>query len=224
MNAKTEVIALQYGRLVAEIKEPGWTFLSCWGRELTHVSTSQVSISLPNIKVADHNGNPVVLSAVVQINVVDAKKAVLDIQNYLQYVRLQAVTVLRQVVAQYPYESDESHLSLRSNASNINDQLAHTLNQLTAIAGVDVLSFRIDEIAYATEIAPLMLRKQAAIAMMSARKLIVDSAVNIACDAVDQLEHRGTVLTLEEKGDVIVNLMTVISSGRDVQPTLGLQT
>lgn len=222
MNAKTEVIALQYGRLVAEIKEPGWTFLSCWGRELTHVSTAQISISLPDVKVADHDGNPVVLSAVVQIHVVDAKKAVLDVESYLQYVRLQAVTVLRQVVAQYPYESDQHHLSLRSNASNINNQLAETLNHLTAIAGVEVLSFRIDEIAYATEIAPLMLRKQAAVAMMSARKLIVDSAVSIACDAVDQMEHRGTVLTAEEKSDIIVNLMTVISSGRDVMPTIGL--
>ena len=222
VNAKTEVIALQCGRLVAEVKEPGWTCLSCWGRELTTVSTAQISISLPDMKVADHTGNPVIVSAVVQFNVVDAKKAVLDVQNYYEYVRLQAVTVLRQVVAQYPYESDDHSISLRSNTTNINAQLADTLNELTVTAGCRVISFRIDELAYSTEIAPIMLRKQAAQAMMSARKMIVDSAVTIACEAVQSMEQHGTRLTADEKSDLVVNMMTVICSGKDVVPTLPL--
>lgn len=217
------MIALQYGRLVAEVKEPGWSFLSCWGQQLFKVSTAQLSINLPNVKVADHNGNPIIVSAVLQMEVVDAKRAVLDVQDYMSFVRSQAVTVLRQVLAQYPYESDDDHISLRSNTTTINAQLASTLNELTAIAGCRILSVRLDELAYATEIAALMLRKQAAQAVMSARHLIVESAVSIAVEAVERMEREGTPLTVDQRGDLVVNLMTVICSGKDAVPTLPLQ-
>lgn len=223
MDAKTEVIALQYGRLVAELKEPGWEFLSCWGRELKVVSTADIAIDLPEVTVADHDGNPIDVSAVVTIRVVDAKRAVLNVENYQDFVELQALTVLRQVAAQYPYRSnDPAYPSLKDNAKTVQDQLAHTLGQLTTIAGVHVVSFRLDEITYSTDIAAVMLRKQTASAMLSARKLIVDSAVSIACEAADAMVRGGMALSAEQQGDLIVNLISTICAGRDVAPTLSL--
>jgi regulator of protease activity HflC (stomatin/prohibitin superfamily) len=224
LDAKTEVIALQYGRLVAEIREPGWNFLSCWGRKITRISTAQISISLHDVKVADYEGNPIVVSAVVLFQVTDPKKAVLDIQDSYSFVRLQASTVLRQVVAQYPYQCANESQSLRGNMANINVQLADTLNGLVLIAGCKINTFRIDELAYAPEVAALMLRKQAAAATVKARKLIVESAVEIAADALDHLRAQGTAMLPEQRADLVINLMTTICAGKDVVPTLAMRT
>ena len=222
MDAKTEVIALQYGRLVAEVKEPGCNFLSCFGRDLIKVSTAQISTNLPNVKVADYNGNPIIVSAVVQYEIVDAKKAVLDVQNFSEFVRLQASTVLRQVVAQYPYDSSHDHLSLRTNITTVNEQLATTLNGLVGIAGCRILSFRIDELAYSPEVAAIMLRKQAAQAIVSARKLIVESATGMACDAIKQMEAGGSFLNDEDRTNMVINMISVLCSNKDVVPTMSI--
>ncbi len=222
IDAKTEVIALQYGRLVAEMREPGWNFLPCWGRDLKKVSTAQQSISLPNMNVADYNGNPIVASAVVQYTIVDPKKAILSVDNCGLFVKLQAVVVLRQVVAQYPYESDHEHQSLRNNSTNINTQLAETLQALVNGVGCRIDAFRIDELSYAREIASIMLRKQAALSTVSARKMIVESAVGISCDAVSHLQSTGLRVSQEQQADMVVKMMAVICAGKDVVPTLDI--
>eukprot|EP00047_Mylnosiga_fluctuans_P005117 m.238549 g.238549 ORF g.238549 m.238549 type:complete len:277 (-) comp13318_c0_seq1:94-924(-) len=224
VDAKTEVIALQCGKLVNEIKTPGCAFIPCWGRTVFAVSTAQISISLPDVRVADYEGNPVVISAVVQFTVTDPKKAVLDIEDYQRFVKLQAATVLRQVVAQYPFQCSDETRSLRGNMQNVSRQLADTLNTLVAVAGCMIHAFRIDELSYANEVAAVMLRKQAATATVAARKLIVESAVGIAVDAAEQLSHHGTTLSTDQQADMIINLMSVICSGKDVVPTLTMRT
>lgn len=222
VDTRTEAIVLECGRLVAEHKNPGWTFQSIWGRTLYWVPTSQISCDLPTIKVADHNGSPIVVSAVVTYSVVDAKKAVLKIDNYAQYVRLQAAIVLREVASMYPYDSEEDTPSLRNNIANISDQLADKLDELVAIAGCKISSFRIDELSYAPEISAVMLRKQAATALIAARNLVVKSAVDIACDSIMQLELGGMHFSDEAKADLAISMVTTMCSDNAVHVTLPL--
>ena len=222
MDTRTEAIVLECGRLVAEHKDPGWTFQSILGRSLFWVPTSQISCDLPSIKVADHTGSPIIMSAVVTYSVVDAKKAVLKIDNFAQYVRLQASIVLREVASMYPYDSDEETPSLRNNIPNISEQLADKLNECVAIAGCKVSSFRIDELSYAPEISAIMLRKQAATAMIAARSLVLKSAVDIACDSILQLELGGMQFSKAAKADLAISMVTTMCSDNAVHVTLPL--
>ncbi|GIN74843.1 membrane protein [Bacillus sp. J14TS2] len=174
------------------------------------------------LKVNDVNGNPIEIAAVVVFKVVDAAKAVFDVDQYEQFVEIQSETAIRAVATTYPYDSfTNDELTLRGNADEVSDELTTELQERLKVAGVEVIEARLTHLAYSTEIAQAMLQRQQASAIISAREQIVQGAVGMAQDAIARLEADNIVeLDDERRVALINNLLVAIVSDQGTQPVI----
>ncbi len=195
------------------------------------------------IKVNDKAGNPVMIGMVLVWKLEDTYKALFEIDSqslatlaatargttpnrqfsaaFENFVRVQSDAALRQVAGFYAYDNPDSadELTLRSNAEEINEQLVNTLNDRLAMAGIHVVEARINYLAYAPEIAAVMLRRQQADAIIAAREKIVDGAVSMVKMALDKLKDEGVVdLDEERKAAMVSNLLVVLCGDEPAQP------
>ena len=203
---------LNSGVPIGEVKEPGIHFSNWCCREIRTVSTKKKCLEVRHSKMADRDGNPVIVSAVIVAEVVVPRKALLETANWYEFVSRQSQAILRQVVAQYPFQTQDGSPSLRSDTAHINERLATALDHVSQPIGVRTVSFRLDEISYSTEIASLMLKRQAAAAIVDARKVIVEGAVELAKSAVAGLAAKGVRLTPAQSSRLVNNLLTVLCS------------
>eukprot|EP00047_Mylnosiga_fluctuans_P020380 m.91976 g.91976 ORF g.91976 m.91976 type:complete len:309 (+) comp8497_c0_seq1:21-947(+) len=224
LNTREEAVVLQFGKYVKRITTPGWNYYPCIGRSIETLSTATISMSIPDCKVVDYEGNPIVVSAIVQYSIRDAEIALLTVDNYKQYLRLLAGTVLRHVLAQYPFQAPDKLKSIVGNLDRIGRQLATSLDSLVAPIGLQVHAVRIDELSYAVEVAGVMLRKQAAASTVAARKLQVEAAVGITADALHELTKEYGALSQQQQADIVINLMTLVCSGKSVVPVLNMRS
>ena len=182
-------------------------------------------------KVNDCLGNPIEIGIAVTWRIVDTAKAVFNVDNYKEYLSLQCDSALRNVVRIYPYDvapnvdttgdgvADDGSLRGSSDivASRIRDEIQDRVND----AGIEILEARITYLAYATEIAAVMLQRQQASAIIDARRMIVDGAVGMVEMALDRLAEYGTVeLDEERKAAMVSNLLVVLCGNRDAQPVV----
>ena len=216
------------------------------------MSAKQISIRARNlnvdpIKVNDKTGNPIMIGLVLvwKIKRDDIYKAVFEIDapttagqtgvsasarmNILEnFVGVQSDAALRQVAGCYAYDNNgvkDDELTLRSNSEAINDQLEHTLNELLAMAGIEVVEARINYLAYAPEIAAVMLRRQQADAIISAREKIVEGAVSMVHMALERLGSEHIVeLDEERKAAMVTNLLVVLCADEAAQPVVNAGT
>ena len=180
------------------------------------------------IKVNDKTGNPVLIGMVVVWQLEDTYKALFDIDyqstSFLEnFVAVQSDAALRQVAGRYAYDNaeDPNEPTLRSNAESINDELEQTLNERLAMAGIHIIEARINYLAYAPEIAAVMLRRQQADAIITAREKIVDGAVSMVKMALDKLKDEGVVdLDEERKAAMVSNLLVVLCGDEPAQPVV----
>ncbi|MBQ8061884.1 MAG: SPFH domain-containing protein [Bacteroidales bacterium] len=195
------------------------------------------------IKVNDKAGNPVLIGMVLVWKLEDTYKALFEIdsqslapvitttarggvvrslsQAFENFVRVQSDAALRQVAGCYAYDNPDSEdeLTLRSNAEEINERLVRTLNDRLSMAGIHVIEARINYLAYAPEIAAVMLRRQQADAIIAAREKIVDGAVSMVKMALDKLKDQGVVdLDEEKKAAMVSNLLVVLCGDEPAQP------
>lgn len=110
---------MHFGTYTGTRKEPGCHFINCFGREIRVISTAAQSIDLPQTKILDKNGNPLLVSAIIVYHVVNTKRAAIDVANAYQFVSLQATAVLKQIVSQYPYEASKGMFSCESCIYNL---------------------------------------------------------------------------------------------------------
>lgn len=186
----------------------------------------------PKLKVNDKNGNPVEIASVIVWRVVNTAKAVFDIDNYEQFVKNQSETALRHVASLYAYDENEENsttntkeLTLRSNISEISASLKQELEEHLSIAGIQIDEARLSHLAYAPEIAQVMLRRQQAEAIISARSKIVQGAVSMVDMTIKELEAENVIsLDSERKASMVSNLMVVLCSENDAQPVLNTGT
>ena len=196
------------------------------------------------IKVNDKSGNPVLIGMVLVWKLENTYKALFEIDSqslapvvtnsrggasssfanaFENFVRVQSDAALRQVAGCYAYDNADSadELTLRSNAEEINEQLVQTLNDRLSMAGIHVTEARINYLAYAPEIAAVMLRRQQADAIIAAREKIVDGAVSMVKMALDKLQDQG-VVTLDEdkKASMVSNLLVVLCGDEPAQPVV----
>jgi hypothetical protein len=178
------------------------------------------------LKVNDAAGNPVEIAAVINWQVVDTAKARFDVDDFEQFVETQAEAAVRHVASQYPYDNyDEDGFSLRAHADEVAEAMRVELQQRVEIAGIAVLAARLRRLAYATEIAPEMLRRQQAAAVVAARRLIVDGAVGMVEHALERLSERHIVeLDEERKAAMVSNLLVVLCSEKGAQPVVNSGT
>lgn len=182
-------------------------------------------------KVNDCLGNPVEVGIAVTWRVVDTAKAVFNVDNYKEFLSLQCDSALRNIVRVYPYDvapnvdttgdgvADEG--SLRGSSEVVAARIREEIQQKVAEAGLEIVEARITYLAYAPEIAAVMLQRQQASAVIDARKMIVDGAVGMVEMALDRLQaNSAIVLDEERKAAMVSNLLVVLCGNRDAQPVV----
>ncbi len=204
------MVVMNTGHLVAEITEPGCHFYNCCNREIRSVSKKKQVLTLERCKLAEKTGNPMMISAVIVFNVVVPSKALMKVTSLHAFVHTQAQAVLRNIVSQYPFESHDGTPCLLHDSATVNRTLATALNHVIQDMGVICTSFSLDEISFAPEIASTMLQRQAAQALVDARKVIVHGAADLAASAVQALAARGINLTDQQRGKLLGSLLPVL--------------
>ncbi len=182
-------------------------------------------------KINDCLGNPVEIGIAVMWRVVDTAKAVFDVDNYKEYLSLQCDSALRDIVRIYPYDvapnvdttgdgiADEG--SLRGSSEVVASRIKDKIQEKVAQAGLEIIEARITYLAYAPEIAAVMLQRQQASAIIDARKMIVDGAVGMVEMALERLSEKQVVeLDEERKAAMVSNLLVVLCGNRDAQPVV----
>lgn len=175
------------------------------------------------LKVNDANGNPIEIAAVIVWRVVDTAEAVFEVDNYENYVTIQSESALRNLATSYPYEHDaeDERLSLRSDSNAIAKKLKIEVQDRLQKAGVEVMETRLSHLAYSPEIAQAMLQRQQATAILAARRIIVQGAVGMVTDAIEQLAEQGTIeLDAERKAVMVSNLLVVLCGDHQVKPVI----
>ncbi|HTF85436.1 MAG TPA: SPFH domain-containing protein [Cellvibrio sp.] len=214
-----------FGRYTGTDRENGLR----WANPL--YSKKSVSLRVRNfesgrLKVNDANGNPIEIAAVIVWRVVDTAEAVFEVDDYENYVTIQSEAALRNLATSYPYEhdADDERLSLRSDSNTISQKLRNEVQDRLQKAGVDVLEARLSHLAYAPEIAQAMLQRQQASAVLAARRIIVQGAVGMVSDALEQLSTQGVIeMDAERKAAMVSNLLVVLC-GDQVKPVINAGT
>ena len=209
-----------FGKYVGTVKESGLR----WANPLY----GKVALSLRvrnfesgKLKVNDKNGNPIEIAAVVVWEVVDTAEAIFQVDNLKAFVSVQSEAAIRNLATSYAYENDEDEVSLRSHPKEISNALREEVQARLNKAGVNVVESRISHLAYAPEIASAMLRRQQAMAIISARKTIVEGAVGMVGMALNQLAEREIVeLDSERKAAMVSNLLVVLCSDEAASPVV----
>ena len=210
-----------------------------------HATDNGVAVEMPSKKISlkimtlnnnrqkinDCLGNPVEIGIAVTWRIVDTAKAVFNVDNYKEFLSLQCDSALRNIVRIYPYDvapnvdttgdgiADEG--SLRGSSEVVAQRIREEIQQRVNEAGIEIIEARITYLAYATEIAAVMLQRQQASAIIDARKMIVDGAVGMVEMALDRLNQNGVVqLDEERKAAMVSNLLVVLCGNRDAQPVV----
>jgi regulator of protease activity HflC (stomatin/prohibitin superfamily) len=213
-----------FGRYLGTIREAGlhWTVPLTSHRRVT---LRVRNFETERLKVADADGNPVEIAAVVVWRVVDTAKATFAVDDYEAYVVVQAESAVRHLAASYPYDAhDSGRPSLREGAA-VTDELTAELRDRVVRAGVEILESRTTHLAYAPEIAQAMLARQQAAAIVAARHTIVEGAVGMVSSALDRLRADSVVeLDEERKAQMVSNLLVVLCGDRAAQPVVNAGT
>ncbi|MUK88342.1 SPFH domain-containing protein [Ornithinibacillus sp. L9] len=219
------VVVIFLGKYMGTIRREGIVITVPFSIRKT-ISLRVRNFNSKRLKVNDVNGNPIEIAAVIVFKVVDAAKAVFDVDNYEKFVEIQSETAIRSVATNYPYDTfEEVELTLRGNAEEISRELTTELQDRLTVSGVEVIEARLTHLAYSTEIAQAMLQRQQASAIISARKLIVEGAVGMVQDAIDRLEKDGLVeLDDERRAAMTNNLLVSIVSDHGTQPVINTGT
>lgn len=216
-----------FGKYIGTVRENGLY----WANPLYYkksISLRARNFDSERVKVNDKVGNPILISVILVWKVKETYKAAFEVNDYESFVRVQSDAAVRKLAGSYPYDSfddDESDISLRSGMDEINEQLESALDDRLSIAGIEIMEARIGYLAYASEIAGAMLRRQQATAIVAARAKIVEGAVSMVEMALEQLsEKQIIVLDEERKAAMVSNLMVVLCADKDVTPIVNSGT
>jgi regulator of protease activity HflC (stomatin/prohibitin superfamily) len=219
------VVVQLFGKYTGTVRAPGLHWVNPF--------TSRKAISLrvrnfetAHLKVNDHDGNPIEIAAVVVWNVVDTAEAAFEVDHYEDYVHVQSEAALRNLATAYPYDShDEAITSLRGQTAIVAAHLKKEIQERLAKAGVEVMEARISHLAYAPEIAAVMLQRQQASAIIAARQKIFEGAVGMVEMALDLLSKNKVVeLDEERRAAMVSNLLVVLCGDRATQPVINTGT
>ena len=199
------------------------------------ISLKVMTLNNSRQKINDCLGNPIEIGIAVMWRVTDTAKAVFNVDNYKEYLSLQCDSALRNIVRLYPYDVAENvdttgdgqadEGSLRGSSELVAERIRGEIQNKVEKAGLEIIEARITYLAYAPEIAAVMLQRQQATAIIDARKMIVDGAVGMVEMALDRLSEK-EVVTLDEerKAAMVSNLLVVLCGNRDAQPIVNSGT
>jgi hypothetical protein len=216
-------VLILFGRYTGTVVDAGLS----WVNPLTTFWRQTISLRVRNfqgakIKVNDASGNPIDIAAVIVWRVTDTARAVFDVENFEAYVVVQSETAVRHLAAQFPYDDyTDGAVSLRGNTDEVMQVLHRELQERLTPAGIEVIDTRLTLLAYAAEIAEVMLRRQQAEAIVAARQTMVRGAVSLVEMALTQLSDRDVVeLDEERKAAMVSNLMVVLTGDHSATPII----
>ena len=228
LQPNESAILTLFGKYVGTDRGEGlrWAFPLYTKRRL---SLRARNFNAPTLKVNDKRGNPVEISAAIVWRVRDTAQAVFEVDDFERYVHIQAEAALRHLASQYAYDEGEDlpdgETTLRAGMDVVAEALKVELQARFEAAGVAVLDAKLTHLAYAAEIAQVMLRRQQAEAIISARSKIVHGAVSMVEAALKGLAERGIVeLDDERKAAMVSNLLVVLCSDKETQPIINTGT
>jgi len=236
-----------FGKYKGTVKENGYFWVNPFYVKKKMTLRAR-NLDAEPIKVNDKRGNPIMIGQVIVWRVTDTYKASFSIdstakttqttigsnlladkmKSYEYFVKVQSDAALRNVAGMYAYdhlENEEDRITLRSGGQEINDFLEKQLNERLCLAGIEIMEARINYLAYAPEIAAVMLRRQQADAIIAAREKIVDGAVGMVKMAIKKLaDEEVIVLDDDKKAAMVSNLMVVLCSDEPAQPIINSGT
>jgi regulator of protease activity HflC (stomatin/prohibitin superfamily) len=185
------------------------------------ISLKVMTLNNDKQKINDQLGNPIVIGIVVIWRVVNTAKAVFNVDNYTEYLSIQCDSALRNIVRLYPYDAsnENNEKSLRGSSQEVAEMLKAEIQSKVEIAGLEIIEARITHLAYAPEIAAVMLQRQQASAIIDARQMIVEGAVGMVEMALQKLNENDIVkLDEERKAAMVSNLLVILCGNKDAQP------
>jgi hypothetical protein len=221
---QTKVVQF-FGRYIGTVRRTGMSMVMPLSTRRS-VSVRVRNFETNRLKVNDADGSPVEIAAIVVWQVADTSKATYAVDNYVDFVSVQAESALRHIATTHPYDGSESGgTSLRGSTDQVADELAHEVAERISLAGVEIVEVRISHLAYAAEVAQAMLRRQQANAVVAARTRIVEGAVGMVDLALTKLSEDDIVeLDDERKAAMVSNLMVVLCSDQPASPIVNTGT
>ena len=218
-------VLILFGDYRGTVRTSGWHWTNPLNNKF-RISLRARNLEGEKLKVNDKRGNPIEIAAVVVWRVQDTAEAVFDVQHYEQYVKVQSESAVRHLASQYVYDhGEENEITLRSNWEEVAGALQKELQERGAKAGVVIDEARLTHLAYAPEVAGLMLRRQQAEAIIAARQKIVHGAVSMVQMALRELTEKEVVqLDEERKATMVSNLLVVLCGEHDAQPIINAGT
>jgi regulator of protease activity HflC (stomatin/prohibitin superfamily) len=220
------LVLLLFGKYQGTARSSGFHWTNPFYSVGHKISLRARTFTMEKLKVNDKRGNPIEIAAVLVWRVQDTAQATFDVDNYERYVQTQSESALRHLASAYVYDDDEPDaISLRGNVDEVSQALRQELQQRLAKAGVAVDEARLTNLAYAPEIAQVMLRRQQAEAVIAARQKIVHGAVSMVDMALKELAEKEVVhLDDERKAAMVSNLLVVLCAESEVHPVVNAGT
>ncbi len=227
VNPNSSKVMVLFGAYIGTVKDNGFFWTNPF------YSRQRISLRARNfyserVKVNDKIGNPILINVILVWKVEDTYKAAFDVDQYEEFVRVQTDAAVRKLAGSYPYDNfaDGQHeVTLLSGMDEVNEALENEITERLAIAGIHVMEARIGYLAYAPEIASSMLKRQQAVAIVAARKKIVEGAVGMVEDALSKLSNDNIIdFDEDKKASMVSNLMVVLCGDKEATPVINTGT
>ncbi len=226
VNPNGSKVLVLFGNYQGTVKQNGFYWANPFLSK-TAISLRARNFDSERLKVNDKLGNPIMISVILVWQVRDTYKAAFEVDDYEKFVLVQSDAAVRKMAGSYPYDNldDSSEVTLRSGMEEVNHNLEEEISERLAMAGIHVVEARIGYLAYATEIASAMLRRQQATAIVAARQKIVEGAVGMVEMALEELSKKQIInLDEDKKAAMVSNLMVVLCSDKDASPVINTGT
>lgn len=227
VNPNESRVLILFGSYTGTVKTNGFFWVNPLMKK-AHVSLRARNLNGESLKVNDKLGNPIEIAAVIVWKVEDTTKALFEVDDYVNYVKVQSEAAVRHLAGICPYdnlEGNEATITLRGGTDKVNEMLVNELNERLGVAGIRVTEARISHLAYAPEIAGAMLQRQQATAVVAARTQIVEGAVGMVEMALAKLSKKQIVhLDEERKAAMVSNLLVVLCGDKNVSPVVNTGT
>jgi len=227
INPNTSRVLVLFGAYKGTVKDNGFFWTNPFFSK-QKISLRARNFDSERVKVNDKVGNPILINVILVWKVQDTYKAAFDVDVYEHFVRVQTDAAVRKLAGSYPYDNfDEERvaITLRSGMDEVNHALEDEITERLAMAGIEVMEARIGYLAYAPEIASSMLKRQQAVAIVAARKKIVEGAVWMVEDALKKLSDDGIVeFDDDKKAAMASNLMVVLCGDKEATPVINAGT
>lgn len=227
VNPNSSKVLILFGAYKGTVRENGFFWANPFFSK-QKISLRARNFDSERVKVNDKIGNPIMINVILVWQVADTYKSAFDVDNYEEFVKVQTDAAVRKLAGSYPYDNfddEQAEFTLRSGMNEVNEALENEVTERLAIAGIKVMEARIGYLAYAPEIASSMLKRQQAVAIVAARKKIVEGAVGMVEDALSKLSTDNIIeFDDDKKASMVSNLMVVLCGDKEAVPIVNAGT